>query len=150
VSPRPLKIFVTSFGSAGDINPFIPIAAALRDRGHEVTFVANAFFEKSVRAAGVPFVASGSAEEHTALLHHPRLLGKDGLRVLLETAAEAMRRVYALLARGYEPGRTVVLASSWSFGARVAQEKLGIPTATAHVPPVSAMSMTPFLTSQNA
>jgi UDP:flavonoid glycosyltransferase YjiC (YdhE family) len=42
---------------------------------------------------------------------------------------------YRLIEQRYQPGRTVVAASSLALGARLAQERLGVPTATIHLQP---------------
>jgi UDP:flavonoid glycosyltransferase YjiC (YdhE family) len=47
-----------------------------------------------------------------------------------------MRRVYRLIAERHVPGQTVVVAQGWLFGARIAQEKLGVPLATVLLQPL--------------
>ncbi|HBS28755.1 MAG TPA: hypothetical protein DEB06_04735 [Phycisphaerales bacterium] len=54
-----MKFLVTSIGSSGDINPFIAVALALRERGHEVVFLVNPYFESTVRAQGLVFAPLG-------------------------------------------------------------------------------------------
>ncbi len=54
-----MRVVVTSFGSSGDFNPLLAIAAALRQRGDEVSFVANPFYGERVRAVGCDFVPAG-------------------------------------------------------------------------------------------
>ena len=49
--------------------------------------------------------------------------------------AETTREVYQLIERRYVPGETVVVAHTNVFGARIAQEKLGVPLATVHLQP---------------
>ncbi|MGC3968664.1 MAG: hypothetical protein QM775_15215 [Pirellulales bacterium] len=49
--------------------------------------------------------------------------------------AAHVRTAYERIAERYEPGRTVVGASSLAVGAIVAQEKLGVPVATIHLQP---------------
>jgi UDP:flavonoid glycosyltransferase YjiC (YdhE family) len=52
-----------------------------------------------------------------------------------------MRDLYSIIAANYEPGETVVAGPAWSFGARIAQEHLGIPLATVHLEPFWLRSM---------
>ncbi len=47
-----------------------------------------------------------------------------------------MPRTYEAVAAHYVPGETVVAAAGLMFGARVAQEKLGLPLATVHLSPL--------------
>ncbi len=44
--------------------------------------------------------------------------------------------MYRLIADRYVPGETVVVAQGWLFGARIAQEKLGVPLATVYLQPL--------------
>lgn len=139
---RPLNVLVTAFGSPGDIFPLIGIAAAMKARGHDVTFIANEHFAKPVQTAGLTLVPSGDAAEYRTLLDAKNLWSPGkGLKILMERGAvPAMRRVYAAIAERNQSGRTVVAGSSYSFGARIAQDKLGIPTATVHISPGNIIS----------
>lgn len=38
-----MRCVATSFGSAGDFLPTVAVAAAMRNAGHDVVFVANPF-----------------------------------------------------------------------------------------------------------
>ena len=49
-------------------------------------------------------------------------------------------RIYDLIARLNEPGQTVVAAPGTALGARIAQEKLGVPLATVHLQPIMLRS----------
>jgi UDP:flavonoid glycosyltransferase YjiC (YdhE family) len=53
-------------------------------------------------------------------------------RLILPT----VRPVYQIIEKHWEPGRTVVAAPGFAFGARIAQEKLGVPLATVHLQPI--------------
>jgi rhamnosyltransferase subunit B len=48
------SIVVTTFGSTGDLNPFIALGLALRSRGHEVIFAVEANFQKQLSLLGFP------------------------------------------------------------------------------------------------
>lgn len=47
-----MRIALVTLGTRGDVAPYIPVAKALRARGHEVVFGTHAEFEPMVRAAG--------------------------------------------------------------------------------------------------
>jgi UDP:flavonoid glycosyltransferase YjiC (YdhE family) len=59
----------------------------------------------------------------------------QGTREVMPWVASAVRPVYEIVAQNHVPGETVVVASSLGLGARVAQDQLGIPTATVHLQP---------------
>jgi UDP:flavonoid glycosyltransferase YjiC (YdhE family) len=51
-----------------------------------------------------------------------------------------MRWLYHLIANQPDPGRTIVVSHANSFGARLAQEKLGVPLVTVQVQPIAFRS----------
>ena len=63
-----LKILVSAWGSTGDVLPPIAVGAALRCRGHDVSFVGNPFFERPVRDAGMTMIPVGRAEDHRRMM----------------------------------------------------------------------------------
>lgn len=133
----PLNVILVALGSAGDANPFIGLGRELRQRGHHVTIATSPWFAAEVAAAGLALAPLGSVEEFETLTKDADLWrGARGTRKVLEKALlTAIRPVYDLIAERYEPGRTVVAASSLALGARIAQDKLGVPTASVHLQP---------------
>src|SRR5216110_1515556 len=60
------RIVVTTFGSTGDLNPFIALGLALRLRGHDVLFAVEANFQQQLGALGFP-VRLLTGDQETAL-----------------------------------------------------------------------------------
>jgi rhamnosyltransferase subunit B len=54
-----LKIVISSFGSSGDFNPCLAIARALRQKGVDVIFLSNPYYEKTIINAGLRFSPAG-------------------------------------------------------------------------------------------
>ncbi|MCU1259219.1 MAG: glycosyl transferase [Bryobacterales bacterium] len=126
-------ILVFAEGSGGDVYPNIAIGKALRERGHRVRFIANSYFETPVAKAGLEFISSGSAEDARKAAEDPDTWKRGkGIRKLFARAADAIPATYELIREQYVPGETIVVATFLAFGARVANEKLGIPLATVH------------------
>ena len=48
------RIVITTFGSTGDLNPFIALGLALRSSGHDVLFAVEANFQPQVSLLGFP------------------------------------------------------------------------------------------------
>jgi len=48
------RIVITTFGSTGDLNPFVALGLALRSNGHDVLFAVEANFEQRVSSLGFP------------------------------------------------------------------------------------------------
>src|SRR6266566_197143 len=46
------RIVITTFGSIGDLNPFVALGLALRSNGHEVLFAVEANFQQQVSLLG--------------------------------------------------------------------------------------------------
>jgi len=71
------RIVVTTFGSTGDLNPFIALGAALRSRGHDVVFAVEANFEPQLRLLGFPVrLLPGDQEQALAPFRH-RIFNTD-------------------------------------------------------------------------
>jgi len=131
-----LDILLASIGSSGDLHPVIELGRALRARGHSVALVANEIFSEQIGGNGLEFVQMGSADDARAMMSDPRLWHpRKGFRCIAEGGiVPYIGRLYRIIEERRGP-RTVVAASTLCLGARVAQEKLGIPTATLHLQP---------------
>ncbi len=137
-----MRVLLVSMGSAGDVLPFIALSQALRARGHDVTVLSNGYFRDVAEKEGVRFVEVSPADEHAKRTRQRSSWGLrrsfiEGGRNLLED----MPKVYEAVAAHYVPGETVVAAAGLMFGARIAQEKLGIPLATVHLSPLCFRSV---------
>jgi UDP:flavonoid glycosyltransferase YjiC (YdhE family) len=81
------RVVLSTFGSAGDLNPFVALGLRLRDRGHEVVFAVEENFQPAVRALGFA-VTTLSGDSATALGPYARRVFASGnalasLRLLL-------------------------------------------------------------------
>lgn len=54
-----MKIIISSFGSSGDFNPCLGLGRALRQRGVDVVFLSNPYYEKKIIQAGLRFCPAG-------------------------------------------------------------------------------------------
>ncbi|MBS0211188.1 MAG: glycosyltransferase [Planctomycetes bacterium] len=132
-----MKTLLFPVGTHGDVNPFVGIALELKRRGHQPAIVTNRSFGEMVRSQGVDFLGLESFQDVGAFLKNPdvwnprtgwRLAGRWG-------TLEPMRETYRVIADHYVPGQTVVVAAYSSFGARIANERLGVPLATVVLEP---------------
>ncbi|MDP4025239.1 glycosyltransferase [Methylobacterium sp. NEAU 140] len=136
-----MDIRLVALGSHGDVLPFIALGAELSRRGHGVTLAAPAPFAALAGRAGLAFHPLGTAQDydrHNAEpdLWHPRRGVAAGFRYY----AAMIEPTYRWLAQTARPGSGIVVASTLGLGARVAQDKLGLPLATVHVMPVMVES----------
>jgi rhamnosyltransferase subunit B len=123
------RVLLVSFGSKGDVHPLLALGRGLQERGHEAIVLTNPLAEDDVRRAGLDFHAIGRIEDGEATMAHPKLWHPiDGLgvmwRYLLRPALKPTYEAIETLAAGT---RSVVVASPVAMGARIAQERLGVP-----------------------
>ena len=132
----PLSILLPAIGSSGDVHPVIGLGRALRARGHRVSVVTNEIFSRQIRANGLDFIQLGTEAEAERVMRDPRLWHlRKGFGCIVDLAIlPNIRRLYAIIAERRDPS-TVVAATTLCIGARVAQEKLGVPTASIHLQP---------------
>lgn len=108
----------------------------MSERGNEVKLIGSGAFETLVRAAGIDFQSTGTLEEFEAIANDPDLWNpRRGFGVLVRTVSVSLERCYQAVKESYVPGRTVLVSTPMALGARVAQEKLGIPGFTVHLSP---------------
>ena len=123
-------------GSAGDVHPVVALGLALQARGHRATILTNPFFQELVEGQGLRFLPVGTLDEARETIADPDLWHpRKGFEVVARRAIlPAMAAVYRHIERQAD-ARTVVAASGIAFGARLAQERLGVPMATVHLQP---------------
>jgi len=131
-----MRCLLAVLGTHGDVLPFIALGSALAGRGHEVLLNAPAPFERHAIAAGLSFHPLGTQADFDRLVREPDLWHpRRGARLAFRYALDRVSEIY----RWIEAHRTescVVVASSSAFGARIAQDRLGIPLVTLHVLPL--------------
>jgi rhamnosyltransferase subunit B len=133
----PSRIILIGLGSAGDVHPNVGLGLALKKRGHQVTLLAPSVFRDLAAQAGLEFVGLGNDEEHYAVIRNPDLWHPMKAFPLLarHLMLKWVRPIYEFIEQNYTPGRTVIAAPATAMGARIAQEKLGVPLATIHLQP---------------
>jgi UDP:flavonoid glycosyltransferase YjiC (YdhE family) len=139
---KTMKVIVIGLGSAGDVHPNVGLALALQRRGHNVVFVAGSVFRSLAERAELEFIGLGTDEDYYEAVRDPDMWNPfRAFRVVTRRLILPMLRpIYELIAERNEPGETVVAAPGTAFGARMAQEKLGVPLATMHLQPIMLRS----------
>jgi rhamnosyltransferase subunit B len=124
-----------TIGSAGDVHPFIALGVALKARGHRATILTNPIFQALIEAQDIGFLPVGTAAGANAAIANPELWHlRKGFKVIAQVIVPAIGEIYRLIEK-HSDDHTVVAFSSLAFGARVAQEKLGVPSASVHLQP---------------
>src|SRR5438034_2114740 len=125
---KAMDAILVSFGTDGDIFPYVGLGVRLRARGHRVTLVAAEPYHALAADHDLAFRAWVSGTEADELLAHPdfwhpvktaRLSAKWGVRFL--------QRQYALLAELAQEHDSVLVANPGMLAARLLQEKQARP-----------------------
>lgn len=125
-SMRSSHIVITTFGSLGDLFPFLAVGQVLHTRGHRVIIATHVMHRAAVEQAGLDFAdASGMPEpqdraEFTARAFHPR---RGPHFVVRELAAEDVRESYQKLT-SICSNADVLITSSLAFGGQILGETL--------------------------
>ena len=117
------RILVTTFGSYGDLHPYITLARALQARGHEVTLATSASYRGRVEAAGIAFHAvrpDGDLDDQALVA---RIMDRrTGTELLLrELLLPAIRETYEDLAAAAAHADLIVTHPATYAGPIVAQ-----------------------------
>jgi rhamnosyltransferase subunit B len=139
---RSLHVLLPTLGSAGDVHPFIALGLALRARGHRATILTNPYFQPLIEQLGLGFLPVGTIEDIAAAIVDPNLWhSRRGFEVVAKRVIlPAIDKIYRLI-ETHAGADTVLAASGIAFGARLAQENLGIPAATVHLQPALIRSL---------
>ncbi|KAB1075306.1 glycosyltransferase [Methylobacterium planeticum] len=131
-----MQVHLVAIGTHGDVLPIIALASALRRRGHTVALAAPAPFAPLAERAGIPFEGLGSPEDYARFTAEPDLWRPwRGVEPLFSYVSDLTEPTYRWLEGRWRRGAGVVVGSTLSLGARVAQERLDLPLATVHVMP---------------
>ncbi|HKF38949.1 MAG TPA: glycosyltransferase [Ktedonobacteraceae bacterium] len=71
------RIVITTFGSTGDLNPFIALGLALRSNGHEAVFAVEANFEQQVSSLGFPVRLLTGDQAEALAPHNHQIFNSD-------------------------------------------------------------------------
>jgi UDP:flavonoid glycosyltransferase YjiC (YdhE family) len=135
--PRGARIVVASFGSLGDLHPYIAIALGLKARGQDVIVATGECYRKKIEALGLGFRPVRPDSDWVAnpdvmrRIMHPRW----GLaRVIREVWLPVLRETYEDTMAATE-GADLFLAMQGNYASSLVAEKRRIPWASSiHVP----------------
>lgn len=138
-----MRVLLTTFGSLGDLHPFVALARGLRERGHRPVIASSGLFRARVEAAGVEFapvrpdVADlGDESEILRRASHPRT-GTE--YVLRELALPWVRPAFEDLDR-LAADADLIVSHSLTFAAPLVAEKRRLPWAAVQLQPFVMLS----------
>jgi UDP:flavonoid glycosyltransferase YjiC (YdhE family) len=135
-----MRWLLSSWGSRGDLHPFLALGRGLVARGHEVTLVGHPEWRDDTSLAGLPFVATDEPPRGDILREHPEILstrwgGIPSLHALTrQVIAPGFPPLLAAL-RKETPRHDIVVAHHFAFPAAIAAELARKPWATVTLAP---------------
>ena len=135
-----MRFLLTSWGSHGDLHPFLALGRGLIGRGHEVSLVGHPDWQTETENAGVRFVSTGEPPRDSFLEENPEILSMRW---------GGLPSVYALVNHAIAPGfdqittalhaeaarHDVLVAHHFVFPAPAVAEMTGIAWATVSLAP---------------
>jgi rhamnosyltransferase subunit B len=130
--------FVVTAGLAasGEVVPFVSVAAALRRRGHDVSFIGNPFFGGRATESGLRFIPVGAAADYDALQQDASLFGSeraDGREILRRYQLPLVGDYYRAVESEIRASPAVVISNE--TGSALAAERYGRPLVAAVLSP---------------
>ncbi|CAF0699261.1 glycosyltransferase [Candidatus Methylacidithermus pantelleriae] len=138
-----MRFLLASWGSLGDLFPFLGLAQKLQARGHEVLLVGPSGWEEHTERAQVPFVAAAPdpwALREVAQLWSQRRWGLEALEALVEKGAYAAALSMAKALLQLAPEYDCLVAHHFAFGGAFASQRAGLPWVTVCLSPVATPS----------
>ncbi len=138
------RIVLTTFGSLGDLHPYLALALELRARGHDPVIATSEFYRQKIIAAGIGFAPV--RPDRTLIDNDPRLL--DQLLDLRRGPETMIRQIlmphlrdsYTDLAAA-AAGADLVVSHCLTFAAPLVAERLGIAWASTVLAPSAFFSV---------
>jgi rhamnosyltransferase subunit B len=138
--PIRVRVLLTTFGSYGDLYPYIALGGELRRRAHEVTLATSALYRDKVESAGLRFHAirpDVSVDDRDLLAYV--MDARRGSERIVRYLASVVRDSYEDVAP-VAAAADVILTHPITFGSVIAAEKLRVPWVSSVLAPISFLS----------
>jgi rhamnosyltransferase subunit B len=135
-----VHIIVIAVGSSGDVYPLLGLSRTFAKHGHRVSFCTSPAFAGVVERCGLRFLPFGTKEEYYAAINNPALWNpRTSLKTLWKAVAVRIRPLFDRL-EAETDNDTIMAAHPWAFGARLLQEKHGVPLVSVQISPSTFLS----------
>jgi rhamnosyltransferase subunit B len=140
---QPRRIVITSWGSYGDVYPYVGLAQALARRGHHPVLAMPEYYRAPIEREGLELRSVGPEVDPNdraiiARLMDPR---KGTEAILRDLLMPALRRTYEQLQDALR-GADLLVSHPVTFAAPVLAAKLGLPWVSTVLSPISFFSPT--------
>jgi rhamnosyltransferase subunit B len=141
--PGGKRIVLTTFGSLGDLHPYIAVALGLKERGHESVIATYGSYRQKIEALGIAFRAVRpdlpAPEADPELMRRSMDRRTGGEFVIRQLMMAALRESYEDTLAAAE-GADLLVSHLLTFTTRLVAEKQGIPWASTNLQPLGFLS----------
>lgn len=138
------RIVLTTFGSLGDLHPYIAVALGLQERGHEAIIATSGSYRQKVEALGLGFRAvrpdHPDPETDSDLIRRSMDRRTGGEFVIREYMMSVLRETYEDTVAATD-GADLLVSHLLTFTTRLVAEKKGIPWASTFLQPLGLLSV---------
>ena len=135
------RAILVTFGSHGDVHPFLGLGVALKRRGWDVTLATNGHFDALVENHGLAARPIGRESDFLEFVNNPDAWhASRGARLVFGAMARWARETFEALG-DLDAQDAIVIGSTLSIGARVFHEARGGRFATMHLSPTAMRSV---------
>jgi UDP:flavonoid glycosyltransferase YjiC (YdhE family) len=143
-SPRRRRIVLTTFGSLGDLHPYIAVALGLQARGHEAVIATSGYYRQKIEALGIGFRAvrpdAPDFDANPGLLRRIMDRRKGSECVICELIMPVLRQSYEDTLAAAD-GADLLVSHTLTFTTRLVAEKKGILWASTMLQPLGFLSI---------
>lgn len=137
------RIVLTTFGSLGDLYPYMAVALGLKARGHDVVIATTCRYRQRIEARGIGFSAvrpdgpdlEADGEDMRLIMDQ----NKGPEHIIRKLMMPALQDSYADILAAAE-GADLLVSHVLTYATRLVAEKLGIPWASAFLQPLGFFS----------
>jgi rhamnosyltransferase subunit B len=137
------RIVLTTFGSLGDLHPYIAIALGLQARGHEAILATSAYYGDKIKKLGIGFRPVRpdfpDVEKNPEIMSQIMDLRRGGEYVIRDMAMPVLADTYADTLQACE-GADLLVSHLLNFATPLIAQKLGIPWASVYLQPFAVFS----------
>lgn len=138
------RIVLTTFGSLGDLHPYIALALGLQARGHEAVIATSGYYRQKIESLGVGFRAvrpdAPDFDANPELMRRIMDLRKGTECVVHELIMPVLRESYEDTLAAAE-GADLLVSHLLTFSTRLVAERKGIPWASTLLQPLGFLSI---------
>jgi len=139
-----MRVVFATYGSLGDVYPFLAIAQELRKLGVTCVFITNESNVNALQTAG--FKAHGVVTDAIALFEKAGLKNEAAIQATHQSISHFWRIVMPEFATHLDQIEAIIgdaaliIGPPWAFNAQSVAEKIGIPFVGAHLWPLGFLS----------